>query len=443
MGTKDSLMGRLLGSSEKFNDRQVSETIDLLVRHGVERGASDIHIEPHERFVLVRYRIDGTLRGIHKLPRPALGMVMAELKKQAGLHVHETATPQDGQYEAKVGDRVVDIHLSLMPVYGGEKAVLHLAMHRGKPLELEALGFWGSNLRTLQGVLASPHGLVVVAGPRHSGRAATLFSMLSQLNSPMVSIATVESQPKHRLPGVGHTYLAASAMTVSNGLQAALKQDPNIIMISDMPDGATAESAIHAATTGRLVLVGLHADGAVAAALRMRAAGVEPFLLATGLRAAVGQRLVRTLCADCRERYLIPNEELQHLRETFGINTSAAAKRVHDLERQAAADGLGDEKQLNSAPAGITHLWRAHPEGCNQCGHTGYQGRTALVEVLSNTEAVQKGLLDREINSVPALQRLALKDGFIPMALDGLIKALRGQTTIEEVLHATKPEATA
>jgi type IV pilus assembly protein PilB len=362
---------------------------------------------------------------------------MAELKTRAALRAHDAILPQEGHYDVATDDgRQVTVNVATMPVFGGEKAVLHLSLQAGKPRELETAGFWGDGLKTLQSILATPHGLVVVSGPRHNGVGSTLFSLLDLLNSPMVSIATVEGQPKHRLPGTSQTYLSASGMNYHAGLQAALKQDPNIIMLSDLPDAHTAELAIHAATTGHLVLVGIHAEGAIAAALRMRVAGIEPFLLATGLRATIGQRLVRRLCTNCRERHLITAEEQHLLKDAFGVNTAAAHKKLHALEAQAAAGGMGDPKHLNTSGTHVSHLWRKSTEGCHACDHTGYNGQIALVEVLANTENVQKGILDRDVTSVPALQKLAVKDGFVPMALDGLVKALRGQTDIREVLHA-------
>jgi type II secretory ATPase GspE/PulE/Tfp pilus assembly ATPase PilB-like protein len=436
MSAKDGLMGRFLGNAEKFSDKQIAETLALFVDHGIKRGASDIHIEPHDRFILVRYRIDGALRGVHKLPLQALPSVMTQLKQLAAMQVQESALPQDGEYEVRVGDRTIMVHVSIMPVYGGEKAVLHLAERPGKPQALEALGFWGEGLTQLQSILANPHGLIIVTGPRHSGISSTLFSLLDQLNNPMISIATVEMRTKHRLTGVTQTYLHVHGMQVREGVEAALKQDPNVLMIGDMPDSATAELAIHAATTGHLVITGFHTEGAVAAALRMRVVGVEPFMLVTALRASIGQRLVRTLCSDCRERYQLTADERKRLEQHFGIATPLARKRVYELERTAARDGLGDPAQLSSSATQISHAWRPHPEGCSSCDHTGYRGRGAIVEVLTNTEALQKGLMDRTVASIPALQKMAVRDGFVPMALDGLIKALRGQTTIAEVLHA-------
>lgn len=428
-------MGRLLGNAGKFTDKQVAETLELLAEHGVKRGASDIHIEPHERFVLVRYRIDGALRGIHKLPRAALGAVMAQLKTKAGLNVQETHMPQEGEYSLSVAGKDIDIRLSTMPVYGGEKAVLHLLEETGAPVDLSSLGFWGDGLSTLKNALANPHGLLVVAGPRHSGVSSTLFSLLKDLNSPLLSVATVETSSKHRLPGINQTHLTGS-MSVNEGLQAALKQDPNIIMIDNVADGPTADTAVHAATTGHMILAGLRAAGSIAAVLRLRHAGVEPFLLVTGLRASVGQRLVRRLCPDCRERYAVGEDELKQLEESFGMTTASACKRLHELEKSVSPAIFGDVKQLNSTPTGITHLWRPSHTGCEACDHTGYKSRTAIVEVLKNTDNLHKALLAKEPMSVAAVQQAVLKDGFVPMELDGLVKALRGQTTAAEVLRA-------
>lgn len=436
MGEDKNLMERLLGSSAKYDNKKVAETLSLLVKHGLEGGASDIHIEPHDRFVLIRYRIAGNLRGVHKLPRETLAAIMSQVKKLANLDPQESNLPQNGIYESTVNGKDISIHVSTMPVYGGEKAVLHLAVHPGKPRALESLGFWGDGLRILQSVLTSPHGLVVVAGPKHSGVSSTLFALLNQLNSPLASVATVEMGVKHRLNGVSQTYTATNSMTIREGLQAALKQDPNIIMVSDMPDSVTAQLAVGAATHGHLIMVGMHADNAIAAALRMRSAKVEPFMLATALRASVGQRLVRQLCPSCKQRYSITEEEYKMICQTFGITTQTIQKRIHELELSAAKDGLGEPGTFSTTPTHITHLWKASPEGCEACSHTGFVDRTAIVEVMGNSEDIQKGIMDETVASVAALQKIAVKSGFIPMGLDGLIKALRGLTTVQEVLHS-------
>jgi type IV pilus assembly protein PilB len=210
-------------------------------------------------------------------------------------------------------------------------------------------------------------------------------------------------------------------------------------MLTDIPDGATAGLAVHAASTGHLILGGTHAGSAVSALLRLRTAGVEPFLLVTALKASVGQRLVRTLCPDCRERYSLSKEEQAELAKRFGLSGASAFKRVHELEKSAAPAIFGDVKQLSSTPTAITSLWRASSTGCDTCERTGYTGRTAITEVLQNSEHIQKLLLASEAPTIASLQAAAAKDGCIPMALDGLVKALRGQTTVAEVLHAVSP----
>ncbi len=436
MGTKDTLMGRLLGNVEKFSDKQVAETLALLIENGVKRGATDIHIEPHERFVLVRYRIDGALRGIHKLPRAALGSLLSQIKSLAGLHIHDTQMPQEGNYTAKFPGGSANVHVATMPVYGGEKVVLRLSQEYGDPSELADLGFWGDGLKTLKSVLASPHGLVVVSGPRHSGVSTTLFSLLKDANSPLQNVATIESTVKHRLPGVNHTYLVGG-ISAHEVLQAALRQDANVIMIDNLPDSPTTGLAVHAAATGHLMFAGLRAGDSISALLHLRHTGVEPFLLATSLRASIGQRLVRKLCPTCRERYELSPFQWKQLQDSFGITSAAACKRVNDLESKAAPIIFGDVRQLGSTPTRITHLWKASETGCDTCEHTGYQGRTAISEVFTVTEGVNKTLVGKDTLSANSLHAAAVKDGFIPMALDGLVKALRGHTTIAEVLRVT------
>jgi type IV pilus assembly protein PilB len=212
-------------------------------------------------------------------------------------------------------------------------------------------------------------------------------------------------------------------------------------MISDTPDSHTAALAVQAATKGHLVLAGMHTSSSITAAARLHTGGSEPFLLVTALRAAVGQRLVRKLCPDCRVRVTLSDEQRKELEQSFGIATPAARKRVHELESALAPVIFGDVKQLSSTPQRITHLWGPGSAGCDTCEHSGYQGRTAITEILQSTPRVQKLLLSREIVPAAELQAAAVKDGFIPMALDGLVKALRGQTTIAEVLRSVHSAA--
>lgn len=434
MGVKDSFLGKLLGSADKFTDEQVAQTISLLIEHGVKHRASDIHIEPHERFALVRYRIDGILKGVHKLPIASLPNVIAQVKELAHLDPHNDLLPQEGQYAALVGEEQFEVQVNTLPVIGGEKIVLHLSQRLTKPLSLEALGFWGNTLLTVQDALSRTHGLVLVATPRRNGKTTTLHSMLQLVNTPAVSISTVERNIEYRLPGASQTLVRPHrGITFLAGLQAALNQDPNIVMISSLSDKQTAGLAVQAAAGGHFVIAGIHSDNAPTALTHVRTMSHEPYLLSAALRAVVSQRLVRKLCAHCRERYIPSQQQISDIEETFGISTPSARKRIHQLEQEAATYGVDTNKHVNTTPTRITALWRAHDEGCDACHHTGYQGSIAIVEAMTNTVTLQKSILDH----TPANQihQAALKEGFVPMALDGLIKSLRGQTTIDEILR--------
>jgi len=434
MGVKDSFLGRLLGNADRFSEEQVTQTINLLVEHAVKHRASDIHIEPHDRFMQVRYRINGTLRGMHKLPIAAQEIVLERIKTLAHMTVHEDSLPQEGHYAALVGEDQFEIQVNTLPVVGGEKIVLHISQRLSMPPTLEALGFWGHGLQELRRALSHVHGLLVVATPRRNGKTTTMHSMLQTLNTPAVSIATVENTIEYRPTGVSQTKVRPhQGITFHQGLQAALSQDPNIVMVSSLADKQTAGLAVQAAASGHLIIAGMHADSAAAALTHLRSMSEEPFLLAAAVRAAVGQRLVRRLCPECRERYMPSKDQVSELEKAFGINSAAGRRKVHELEQAAAGAGIGDSQRAGTSPSGIAELWRASEDGCSACNHTGYQGAVAIMEVLSVRESLQQGLLEH----LPAhkLNELALKEGFVPLNLDGLIKSLRGQTTIQEIMR--------
>lgn len=436
MGAKDSLIGRLLGNAEKFTDEQIQHTIDLLIEHAVKHGATDIHIEPQTRYALVRYRVDGDLRAVHKLPSNALAALASQLKELAALPRRDTPTPQEGQYTVDVSKQTYAVRVTTVPVLGGEKVVLHLTQQYSEPHSLEALGLWGDTLTTVQHTLARPQGLTLVSGPKRSGKTTTLYSLLNVLNTPNVSISTVEDPIKHTINGITQSQVHVQAgVSVSEGLRAVLHQDPNIVMVGNLADEATGELAVYAATTGHGILAGMHAENAARAVLQLRAMEVQPFLLASGLRLSLAERLARKLCHHCSERYQLDTQERTSLEKNFGIANAALRRRVHDLDQQAAREDVGNTEFLNSTAKGISHLWRANPEGCPKCNYTGYKGQVALFEALAITDRLRNVLLGRP--TVSTLEAAAYKEGFIPLQLDGLIKALRGETTVEEVLRTT------
>lgn len=434
MGVKESFLSRLIGNADKFSDEQVTQTISLLVEHGVKHQASDIHIEPHERIVRVRYRIDNVLKSVHKLPLAALPVLIRQIKAVAHMQENESL-PQEGNYSTLVGEEQFEVQVNTIPVVGGEKAVLHISRRLTKPLSLEQLGFWGDNLRLLQTALTRTHGLIAVATPKRSGKTTTLHSLLDLVNTPTVSIATVEESIEYRVTDASQMRVRPQqGITFYSGLQAALNQDPNIILISSLADKRTCELAIHAAVSGHLIIAGMYGDDAPAALAHLQSVSEEPFLFAHALRIVLSQRLVRKLCASCRESYVPSEEEIYQLEKAFGSGSVAARAKVHELERDAQAAGIGGQAALGTTPRGIHSLWRASDEGCEHCGHSGYRGSIALIEVINGTSpAIQDALLAR--TSAKQLRRIILKDGFIPLEIDGLIKALRGQTTIPELLR--------
>ncbi len=435
MDGKNSFIERLLGSAEKFTSEQVDQTIQLLLEHGIHWHASDIHIEPHDQYVQVRYRVDGELKGAHKITRGALTALISQLKTLAHLDTTNQHTPQTGHLTVQVDGKPSEVKISVMPVLGGEKAVLHLAPRITEPRKLDSLGFWGNSLQTLQATLARSHGMIVVSAPKHHGRPTTEASMLASLNNPGLNIATIEESIQYRIPHASQTAVnPRTGLTVLNGLQAALHQDPNIILIDSLTDKAAAELAVQSAMGGHLVVAGLHSDSAAGALLHLRSMGIPPYLLASTIRTAISQRLVRQLCEHCRERYELTREQLELLERVFGVTTAAAFRRVNQLEQQAIGLDVGKDTRPSSNATRITHLWRPNREGCEKCNHTGYSGRVAIVEAMNLTEKVQQALL-AENATVAEIQAVAVKEGFVPLALDGLVKALRGVVTIKDVLH--------
>lgn len=438
MGVKDALLGKLLGNADRFTEEQVAQTITMLLEHGVKRSATDIHIEPHDRTALVRYRIDGRLQGIHRLPLVALPAIVAECKNLAGIAAEADNIPHEGEYSTLVGEDSFRVQLTTVPVVGGEKVVMHLSRQLDKPLSLEQLGFWGHNLQLIKHTVSRPQGLILISGPRRSGKATTMHSILSLVNTPAVSVATVESSVTYRLRGASQTIAKPHAgITFHEGLRAVLNQDPNVVMVSTIPDRQTAELVVQAGTGGHLMLAGLYADSAPNAIVHLRQLHPEAFLLASSLRLVASQRLVRKLCDKCRVRVDVDGAYLEELESTFGINNAASRRRLHELEQHAAVAGIGTNRQLHTTPSKITHIWQAHEEGCEACDHTGFRSLVALTEVLHVTHPIQQAVLDHQ--RAPEIHKLALKEGFIPLGLDGLVKALRGETTVEEVLRTLQP----
>jgi len=428
-------------------DSPIAQTVNLIIEYGVKAGASDIHIEPREGYVAVRYRIDGILREANKLPRKMLGALVSRIKILSNLKIDEHRAPQDGRFKVQISGQLYALRVSTLPIVDGEKVVMRILNESSKSATLEELGFWGDALRLLQHAIVQPHGMVLVTGPTGSGKSTTLFSVLSMLNTPNVNISTVEDPVEYRIVGANQTQVNPMAgMTFGSGLRALLRQDPNIIMVGEIRDGETADLAVQAALTGHLVFSTLHTNNAATCLPRLLNMGVEPFLIASTVRAVLGQRLVRRLCVDCREAYT-PNAELkERIEKVFHLTAEGSFKAIHQFETSALSDGIGksngksghETDTLSSTDSTISRLFKAHDGGCDNCNHVGYKGRIGIYEVLDNTEPIQHMIVSNATSE--ALQMQAIKDGMLTMQLDGLVKALRGETTIEEVMRVTAEE---
>lgn len=418
-------------------DSPIAQSVNLIVEYGIKASASDIHIEPRENYVIVRYRIDGLLREANKLPRKTLGALVSRIKILSNLKIDEHRAPQDGRFKIQVGGLVYALRVSTLPIVDGEKVVMRILNESTKAASLEELGFWGYAKETIQHAIVQPHGMVLVTGPTGSGKSTTLFSVLSMLNSPNVNISTVEDPVEYRIPGVNQTQVnPVAGMTFSNGLRALLRQDPNIIMVGEIRDGETAELGVQAALTGHLVFSTLHTNNAATCLPRLLDMGIEPFLIASTVRVVVGQRLVRRLCTKCRESYSPSVADLQQLSKTFGINNKDTLAQLHNWEVEALKGNIGKAvPELGSTPSKIETLWKAHEEGCTACNHTGYKGRIGIYEVLDNTSGIQQLIVANSTSE--KIQDAAIEGGMLTMQLDGFVKALRGETTIEEILRVT------
>lgn len=420
-------------------DSPIAQTVNLLLEYGIRAGASDVHIEPREDYVQVRYRIDGVLREANKLPRNVLAALVSRIKILSNLKIDERRVPQDGRFKVVVGGKLYALRVSTLPITDGEKVVMRVLDESNKALTLEELGYWGFSLRSINEAIKQPHGMVLVTGPTGSGKSTSLYSVLSLLNSPTVNISTVEDPVEYRIMGTNQTQVNPKAgMTFVNGLRALLRQDPNIIMVGEIRDSETADLAVQAALTGHLVFSTLHTNNAATCLPRLLDMKIEPFLIASTVRVVVGQRLVRRLCPDCKQEYKPEDGELTTLQEMFGLKSKDAVERLGQLEAEAIKEGIGKDIGDKPSVSGSTlaRLFRAKKDGCDNCGHTGYKGRMGIYEVLPVTESVQQLITSNATSAT--IQEEAIKEGMITMQTDGLIKALRGQTSVEEILRVTR-----
>ncbi len=391
--------------------------VDTLIKHAILQRASDIHIEPMEKEVLVRYRIDGILRDAMTLPKVVAPGIVARIKVLSNLRLDEHRLPQDGRFKVESEDYKYSVRVSILPVFDGEKVVMRLLPETARGFSLEELGLRGKALEDVQVNLRKPVGMILVCGPTGSGKTTTLYSMIEILNTPAVNICTIEDPIEYRIPRVNQTQVNPKVgLTFATGLRALLRQDPDIIMVGEIRDRETASLAVNAALTGHLVLSTLHTNSAAGAIPRLIDMKVEPFLIASTLNLIVAQRLVRRLCPQ-KEKYYLKEEQLDNLSKYCDLN------RILEILREEKL--AGPNQPITKVP-----FFRPVP---SKESPDGYRGRIGIFEVLPVTQTIKELILKEA--SADEIERQAKKEGMRTMVEDGFVKAAQGITSIEEVLR--------
>ena len=433
----DNTENETVSEQDIAEDSPIAQTINLLLESAIRSHASDVHIEPREAFVQIRYRIDGVLKEVNRLPRNVLSSLISRVKILSNLKIDERRVPQDGRFKIKVGGKQYALRVSTLPVADGEKVVMRILDESDQAVSLESLGYWGQALTSINGSLTEANGMILITGPTGSGKSTSLFSILTILNKPQVNISTVEDPVEYKIPGVNQTQTNSKAgMTFANGLRALLRQDPNIIMIGEIRDSETADLGVQAALTGHLVFSTLHTNDAATCLPRLLDMGIEPFLIASTVRAVVGQRLVRKLNHKTRQSYTPTEEEKAMILKMFSLKPGQDFKFIHELEKQALAEGVGSDTPLGTDENGILTLWRNNTDDNEDGSLAGYRGRVGIYEVLINSVPIQKLIVSNATSN--QIKDQAIVEGMLPMQIDGLIKAIRGETTLDEVIRVTK-----
>jgi len=407
---------------ELAQDLPVIRIVDTLLEYAILENASDIHIEPTEKEIAVRYRIDGVLKNVMTLPKSVHPGVVARIKILSNLKLDEHRLPQDGRFKISGSDQKVSFRVSIIPIYDGEKIVLRLLNEKTSLLSLKQLGFHKNALEVVKKNIEKPHGLILVTGPTGSGKTTTLYAILNVLNKPEVNITTIEDPIEYRMTGINQSQVNTKiGYTFSSGLRAYLRQDPNIIMVGEIRDKETAEIAIHAALTGHLVLSTLHTNDAPTTLPRLSEMGIPAFLVSTTANIVIAQRLVRKICQDCIESYTLTKTDIERLEKQINLES---------LLKTMAEEGITTNKQSKES------LLFYRGKGCKKCGKEGYRGRVGIYEVLEVNHEISELIL-KEAPADQIMQK-AKDMGMLTILEDGFIKAKSGITTIEEVLRVTK-----
>ncbi|MFZ2484644.1 MAG: GspE/PulE family protein [Minisyncoccia bacterium] len=379
--------------------------IDALIEEAQSMRASDIHIDPREKDLQIRMRIDGVLQDAHSFPKNIQSEVVSRIKVLAGLRTDEHQTPQDGRFRVILDDKgPVDVRVSIAPVYYGENVVMRLLAERSDKLSLDVLGLSESDQKKIETAIRKPYGMILATGPTGSGKTTTLYTILKTLNTREVSVITIEDPIEYAIEGINQIQANPTAgLTFANGLRSVLRQDPDIIMVGEIRDSETANLAVNTALTGHLMLSTLHTSDAATTLPRLLDLGLEPYLITTTVNIVIGQRLVRKICENCKKPRKVTANEQSNIAKDLGIEVGA----IPDT------------------------LYRG--EGCDECLNSGYRGRVGIYEVMVIDDEIREAMLEK--HSAANIKRMATERGMSTMVEDGFNKAKAGETTVEEVLR--------
>lgn len=408
-------------------DLPIIKIVDTLLEHAILESASDIHIEPDEKEVRARYRVDGVLHDAMTLPKEVMSGIVARIKVLSNLKLDEHRVPQDGRFKIAIDDKQISFRVSIIPVFSGEKIVMRILEESSKGLTLEKIGLSGESLERVKRAIDQPNGIFLVTGPTGSGKTTTLYTILGMLNTPEVNISTIEDPIEYQMPRINQTQVRAKVgMTFANGLRSLLRQDPDIIMVGEIRDKETMQISLNAAMTGHLVLSTLHTNSAAAAIPRMIDMEAEAFLVASTVNTIVAQRLVRKVCPECREEYKLEKKEIEELGKRIDFNLIL---KVLENNKKNLPKELEVFKSIEDFK-----FYRG--KGCKNCNNEGYKGRIGIYEVLEISDSIRKLISKNAIAT--EIENQAIEEGMNTMMVDGFLKIFLGLTSLEEVLRVTK-----
>ncbi len=393
----------------------LTELVTILIAGALELRASDIHVEAEESGIIVRYRIDGSLYVAANIKQELWPQIISRLKLLSKLKINITETPQDGRFTIHLSNDTIEVRVSTIPTAYGESVVMRLLRSSATGLNFDDLGLTGKAYDDLKREVERPNGMIMATGPTGSGKTTTLYAILNKLNQSDTKIITLEDPIEYKLKGINQSQVDYSKnYDFARGLKAILRQDPDIVMVGEIRDFETADIAINAALTGHLVLSTIHTNSAAGAIPRFLAMGAKPFLLAPAINSIIGQRLVRRICPDCKEEFSLEPETLNRIKKI-----------------------LSEISPLSGVKVDLTKLNFMHGRGCDKCANLGYKGRIGIYEIMTMSSEIEKLIFANKASAVE-LEEIAVRNGMITMVQDGLLKALAGITTVEEVFRVAE-----